>query len=71
MSAQAFVVDDVPVFLKAGVGYNRDAVGWGCVEMAVDGGIVTPYSSDEAEDGHSILASSLPSDDDSAANENE
>lgn len=74
MSAQAFVVDDVPVFLKAGVGYNRDAVGWGyadSVELAVDGGIVTPYSSDEAEDGHSTLASSLPSDDDSAANENE
>jgi len=66
MSAKAFVVDDVPVFLKPGVGYNRDAVGWGCVEMAVVGGIVTQYSSDEADDGHlTNLASSVPSDDDS------
>ncbi|CAL8086799.1 unnamed protein product [Orchesella dallaii] len=66
MKTQAFVVDDVPVFPNSGVGYNRDAVGWGCVEGAVIGGVVSHYSN-ETEDGQLInIASSTSSDDDSS-----
>lgn len=68
MTTEAFVVDDVPVFLKAGVGCNRDAVGWGCVEVAVIGGIETD-SSNETADGQNNLASSIPSDDDSVVSQ--
>ncbi|ODM95404.1 Ornithine decarboxylase [Orchesella cincta] len=71
MKTLAFVVDDVPVFPNSGVGYNRDAVGWGCVEEAVIGRVVSHFSN-ETEDGQLInLASSATSDDESSISSSE
>jgi len=61
MKTQAFVVDDVPVFPNSGVGYNRDAVGWGDSELVVIG------VSHETEDDLLNLASSSSSDDDDSS----
>ena len=63
MGEDKFVADNVPMFLKSGVGYNRDAVGWALADVFdhfnLDCVMPSEYHDDNVDDRNFCFEASL------------